>query len=219
MVLDQQRNNIDPILLKISKILININPNKISWFSFVFAFIAGIFFYFSNPTKELFNFYLYLAAIFVFLNGLFDAIDGKVAKITNKSSIKGDFLDHALDRYGDVIILSGLALSSWNRYPTLGILAISGMLLTSYMGTQSQAIGYKRNYSGFLGRADRLILLMVAAVIQHVFLYYNEIGIIFNFYIIEWVLIYFSVFGNITAIQRFYYTLKWLNKNNYNKIK
>jgi len=219
MVLDKQRNNIDPILLKISKILININPNKISWSSLIFAFIAGLFFYFSTPNKELLNFYLYFAAIFVFLNGLFDAIDGKVAKISNKSSIKGDFLDHALDRYADVIILGGLALSSWNRFPTLGILSISGMLLTSYMGTQSQAIGYKRNYSGFLGRADRLILLMVAAVIQHILLYY-KIGIIFNFYIIEWVLIYFSIFGNITAIQRFYHTLRWLNKNNnYKRIK
>jgi archaetidylinositol phosphate synthase len=212
MVLDKQRNNIDPILLKISQLLININPNKISWFSLVFAFLAGIFFYLSNPEDELFNYFLYFATLFIFLNGLFDAIDGKVAKISKKSSIKGDFLDHALDRYGDVIILGGLALSSWNRYPTLGILAISGMLLTSYMGTQSQAIGYKRNYSGFLGRADRLILLMFAAVIQHLLLYYG-IGIIYNFYIIEWILIYFSIFGNITAIQRFYHTLMWLDKD------
>ncbi len=212
MVLDKHRKNIDPILTKIANKLKNVEPNKISWFSLIFAFLAGIFFYLSKPESELLNYYLYLAALFVFLNGLFDAIDGKVAKIFNKSSIKGDFLDHALDRYGDVMILCGLALSSWNRYPTIGVLAISGMLLTSYMGTQSQAIGYKRNYSGLLGRADRLLLLMIAAVIQHVLLYY-KIDIIFNFYLLEWVLIYFSVFGNITAIQRFYITLRWLDKD------
>lgn len=212
MVLDKQRDKVDPILSIIAQKLINVNPNHLSWLSLLFALFAGIFFYLSKPEDELINYYLYIAALFVFLNGLFDAIDGKVAKISKKSSKKGDFLDHALDRYGDVMILCGLALSLWNRYPFIGIIAISGVLLTSYMGTQSQAIGYERNYSGLLGRADRLLLLMVAPLIQHILLYY-EMGIIFNFYILEWILIYFSIVGNITAIQRFYKTLKWLGKD------
>ena len=212
MVLDKQRDKVDPILSIIAQKLKNVNPNHLSWLSLLFALFAGIFFYLSKPEDELINYYLYIAALFVFLNGLFDAIDGKVAKISKKSSKKGDFLDHALDRYGDVMILCGLALSLWNRYPFIGIIAISGVLLTSYMGTQSQAIGYERNYSGLLGRADRLFLLMVAPLIQHILLYY-KMGIIFNFYILEWILIYFSIVGNITAIQRFYKTLKWLGKD------
>ena len=212
MVLDKQRDKVDPILSIIAQKLKNVNPNHLSWLSLLFALFAGIFFYLSKPEDELINYYLYIAALFVFLNGLFDAIDGKVAKISKKSSKKGDFLDHALDRYGDVMILCGLALSLWNRYPFIGIIAISGVLLTSYMGTQSQAIGYERNYSGLLGRADRLFLLMVAPLIQHILLYY-KMGIIFNFYILEWILIYFSIVGNITAIQRFYKTLKWLDKD------
>jgi len=212
MVLDKQRDKVDPIISIIAQKLKNVNPNHLSWLSLLFALFAGIFFYLSKPENELINYYLYIAALFVFLNGLFDAIDGKVAKISKKSSKKGDFLDHALDRYGDVMILCGLALSLWNRYPLIGIIAISGVLLTSYMGTQSQAIGYERNYSGLLGRADRLLLLMVAPLIQHILLYY-KMGIIFNFYILEWILIYFSIVGNITAIQRFYKTLKWLDKD------
>ena len=212
MVLDKQRDKVDPILSIIAQKLKNVNPNHLSWLSLLFALFAGIFFYLSKPEDELINYYLYIAALFVFLNGLFDAIDGKVAKISKKSSKKGDFLDHALDRYGDVMILCGLALSLWNRYPFIGIIAISGVLLTSYMGTQSQAIGYERNYSGLLGRADRLLLLMIAPLIQHILLYY-KMGIIFNFYILEWILIYFSIVGNITAIQRFYKTLKWLDKD------
>ena len=212
MVLDKQRDKVDPIISIIAQKLKNVNPNHLSWLSLLFALFAGIFFYLSKPENELINYYLYIAALFVFLNGLFDAIDGKVAKISKKSSKKGDFLDHALDRYGDVMILCGLALSLWNRYPFIGIIAISGVLLTSYMGTQSQAIGYERNYSGLLGRADRLFLLMVAPLIQHILLYY-KMGIIFNFYILEWILIYFSIVGNITAIQRFYKTLKWFGKD------
>jgi archaetidylinositol phosphate synthase len=178
--------------------------------SLVFAIVAGLFFYFSSKEFESVNFFLCVAVIFVSLNGLFDAIDGKVAKLTNKVSKKGDFLDHALDRYADVFMVGGLALSSWCE-PRIGLLAIVGMLLTSYMGTQSQAVGYQREYSGLLGRADRLVILMVTPVIQHMLLYSN-IQMPLGISLLSWVLIYFAVVGNITAVQRFYSTLKWFGK-------
>ena len=212
MVLDNQRKNVDPILNSIAKRFIKINPNVLSWFSVLFAFIAGIFFYFSSPNKELINYYLYGAAIFIFLNGLFDAIDGKVAKLTKKDSKRGDFLDHALDRFADAFIVGGLALSPWCRYPSIGLLALVGMLLTSYMGTQAQAVGHKRDYSGLLGRADRLVLLMVAPIVQHILLYYSDFNLPFELFLLEWILIYFAVIGNITAVQRFLSTLRYFNK-------
>jgi len=213
MVLDNQRKNVDPILDSIAKLFININPNSLSWLSLFFAFLAGLFFYLSAPSQESINFYLYIAVIFVFLNGLFDAIDGKVAKLAHKTSKRGDFLDHALDRYADVFIVGGIALSPWCRYPSIGMLAIIGMLLTSYMGTQAQAVGYKRNYSGLLGRADRLVLLMIAPIIQHILLYYSNFKLPLELNLLEWVLIYFAVLGNITAVQRFYSTLRYFKKN------
>jgi archaetidylinositol phosphate synthase len=153
------------------------------------------------------NFFLFFAALFVLLNGLFDAIDGKVAHLTNKASARGDFIDHVLDRYADVFMVGGLALSPWCRSP-IGLLAIIGVLLTSYMGTQAQAIGYKRDYSGLLGRADRLVLLMIFPILQHIVLS-SAVQLPWEFTIIELVLGYFAVVGNITAIQRFYLTLRW----------
>lgn len=213
MVLDKQRKNFDPIIMFIANYFKRFNPDILTWIGLIFALFGGIFFYFSNPQLEINQRYLFIAALFVFLNGLFDAIDGKVAKITKKNSKKGDFLDHALDRYGDILILCGLALSTWNRFPILGLFALSGMLLTSYMGTQSQAIGYKRNYSGFLGRADRLFLLMIVPIFQYLLLYVDVIHLL-NLYLLEWVLIYFGVMGNITAAQRFYHTLKWIKNDN-----
>ena len=211
MVLEKQRENIDPIISPIAKKLIKVNPNTITWISLIFAIIAGAFFYFSSPELELSNFYLYGAVLFVFLNGFFDAIDGKVAKLAKKTSKKGDFLDHALDRYADVFIVGGLALSPWCREPSIGLLAIIGMLLTSYMGTQSQAVGYKREYSGLLGRADRHVLLMAFPIVQHILLHYSGITLPFNFNLLEIILIYFAIVGNITAIQRFISTLRWFN--------
>ncbi len=216
MVLDKKRDSVDPVLSVVAKRFSNVNPDVLTWLALVFAVLSGIFFYFSSAEMELLNYYLFFAALFVFLNGLFDAVDGKVAKIANKTSLRGDFLDHALDRYADVFMVGGLALSSWCR-PSIGLLAVIGMLLTSYMGTQSQAIGHKREYSGLLGRADRLVLLMTFPIGQHIALLYS-LQLPWNTTVLEWVLIYFAVVGNITAVQRFYSTLSWF-RNDFNKRK
>jgi archaetidylinositol phosphate synthase len=199
-MLDKKRGAIDPLLSLIAKPFYKVEPNTLTWIALGFAFLAGLFFYLSSPV------YLLCAALFVFLNGLFDAIDGKIAKLTKKTSIRGDFLDHALDRYADVFMVGGLALSSWCS-ASLGLLAMVGVLLTSYMGTQSQAVGHKRNYSGLLGRADRLILLMVFPVVQYIINFYS-----IKIPLLQFVLVYFAIVGNITAIQRFYTTLKWFKR-------
>jgi len=210
-VLDKKRDSVDPVLSFVAKRFLRVSPDVITWVALLFAVLSGIFFYFSSDEYELLNYYLFFAALFVFLNGLFDAVDGKVAKLTNKTSLRGDFLDHALDRYADVFMMGGLALSTWCR-PSIGLLAVIGMLLTSYMGTQSQAIGHKRDYSGLLGRADRLVLLMIFPIVQHIALRYS-IVLPWNTTILEWVLIYFAVVGNLTAVQRFYSTLKWFRND------
>jgi len=207
MVLDKKRESVDPILFPIAKRLSKLNPDVLTWCALLFSVCAGVFFYFSSPAQELQNYFLFLAVLFVFLNGLFDALDGKVAKIANKTSARGDFLDHALDRYADVFMVGALALSSWCR-PPVGLLAIVGVLLTSYMGTQAQAIGHKRDYSGLLGRADRLVLLIVFPIIQHIVLRF-PLQLPWDITIIELVLAYFAIVGNITAIQRFSITLRW----------
>ena len=207
MVLDLLRERIDPLLSKIAGYVIEIHPDVFTWLAFISAIFGGLFFYLSSPKNEL---YLFAASIFIFINGLLDAIDGKVAKLNKKNSPHGDFLDHALDRYADIFIVGGLALSSWCNLK-IGFFAIIGMLLTSYMGTQAQAVGYKRVYYGLLGRADRLVILMIAPIIQYVLLKYN-ILVLWRFNLFEWVLIYIAVMGNITALQRFYSTLTVLKK-------
>jgi archaetidylinositol phosphate synthase len=215
MVLDKTREKVDPLLTVIAQRFANVNPDILTWLALLFSVVAGGFFYFSSPASELTNFFLFFAALFVLFNGLFDAIDGKVAKLTNKATARGDFLDHALDRYADVFMVGALALSSWCR-PPIGLLAIVGVLLTSYMGTQAQAIGYKRDYSGLLGRADRLALLIIFPIIQHIGLRV-PLQLPWDMTIIEVILVYFAVVGNITAVQRFYITLKWFQDGAHKK--
>ncbi len=210
MVLDGKRSLVDPLLTGLATKLDFASANFFSWLAFLFAIIAGFLFYFSDPNNAVTWTYLPLASLFIFSNGLFDAIDGKIAKLTNTSSKQGDFLDHALDRYADVFIVGGLGLSPWCDM-RIGFFALIGMLLTSYMGTQAQAVGYRRVYGGILGRADRLVLLMIAPVI-HFLLINNNAVLIWGYNVLEWVLIIIAIVGNITAAQRFYQTLAWFKK-------
>lgn len=189
------------VLVPIAKALSRFHPNTLSWLSFVMAWVAGLFIFFSPQYWELL---LPLAAVAVLLSGFLDAIDGKVARLTGKASKRGDLLDHILDRYSDVVMIGAVAVSAWCS-PYLGMLALVGVLLTSYMGTQSQAIGAGRLYAGLLGRADRVVLLILAPLLQAIFMVSGfsrlDLGW-FTLSAFELVMLWFAVVGNITAVQR-----------------
>ncbi len=212
MVLDKKRSAVDPILSKLAQEFSFISPDVFTWISLIFSMLAALFFYLSTPKNELITNYLLFASLLIFLNGLFDAIDGKIAKMRHLSSKRGDFLDHAIDRFADVFMVGGLALSPWCHLE-FGFFAMIGMLLTSYMGTQAQAVGMKRLYAGLLGRADRIALLIFAPIIQYILLY-NNITLIYGYSLLDWVLIYLAVIGIFTAVQRFTITLLSFKKKN-----
>ena len=205
MVLDGHRAKVDFALTPVAKRLINVNPNTLSWIGLILAFIAGLFFYLSG-TKEEWHWMLIAGAITVIVSGYFDAIDGKVAKLAGKASKKGDFLDHVFDRYADVFMIGGVAISTWCN-PYLGMLALVGVLLTSYMGTQAQAVGAPRLYAGLLGRADRVVLSTLFPIIQFIWIWLgNDIRMdVFGYFTITWLeimMLWFAVVGNLTAVQR-----------------
>ena len=206
MVLDSKREQVRFILDPMAKRLLGVEPDTISLFALALAGAAGLLMYLSWEWTYL----LPLAAIVVLVSGLFDALDGKVAKMTGKASRRGDFLDHVLDRYADVLMIGGVAFSAWCD-PYLGTLALVGVLLTSYMGTQAQAVGAKRMYAGLLGRADRVVLMFVFPILQWAMLLVNgrtfDIGPI-ELSLMEVMMLWFAVVGNLTAVQRAWTTFR-----------
>ena len=200
MVLDTQRARVDFLLAPVAKKLINVNPNTISWLGLITAFVSGVLMYLSPDN----HWFLLIGAAVVILSGYFDALDGKIAKLSGKASKKGDYLDHVFDRYADVFMIGGVAFSAWCD-PYLGMFALIGVLLTSYMGTQAQAIGAPRLYAGLLGRADRVVLSTLFPIIQLVMMAvgygsFTVFGIEINW--LEIMMLWFAVVGNLTAIQR-----------------
>ena len=192
MTLDQFRPYVkvyfDPLVR--FAIRCRITPNVLTIAAFIASAVAGLLFYFR---LELW------AVLAVAVNAFCDAMDGAVARETKSQSLRGDFLDHAVDRYADIFIITGIFASGLVPWP-IGVLALTGVLMSSYLGTQAQAVGVGRYYGGVLGRADRLVLIMLAGlatILLPLTIYsLNWMG---------WLLLLFGVFGHITAFQRFAY--------------
>lgn len=176
---------------------LGLTPNAVSVLAILLAGAAAGAFYLGGETPLFYA----VGAVLVFCNGWLDLLDGALARKLEVASEAGDLLDHVLDRYADIVILVGLA-AGIGRYD-LGLAAVTGVLMTSYLGTQAQAVGLDRVYGGLLGRADRLVLIGVvgaaAAVITDSFEGLTVIG---------WLLVLFAVVGHFTALQRFYYAMR-----------
>ena len=142
----------------------------ISLVSLITAIGAGYSFYMADLEEK---HWLLIGALMVFLTAIFDALDGIVARMREVASRRGDLVDHTLDRVADIIIVGGIALGSLVDI-TLGFAAIIGILMLSYMGTQAQAVGAGREYAGLLGRADRLVVLVIVPIIQYFSKDYQE---------------------------------------------
>lgn len=173
------------------------NPNLLSLVSLLFAILAGVLYILEG------SYWLLLAAIMVLVSGFLDALDGKVARISSKASKRGDFVDHVIDRYSDAIILGAIAVS-FRCEVSFGLFAVIGVLLASYMGTQAQALGLGREYRGILGRADRIAVLVIISIIQYA-LELSDSSLatdIFDYSLMSWMMVYFGLAGNITALQR-----------------
>jgi len=210
MSIESLRPKIQKILNPIVKFFsrLPITPNGWTILSLVCAFGAGVAFAFGKPL---------LGVILVILNAFLDVLDGALSRYMNKASPVGDYLDHVFDRYADTAIVVGILIwgivgtNAWTcPVPAwvIGIIAITGVLLSSYMGTQAQAVGLKRNYGGMLGRADRLIILIILGIAE--FIYPSPI--LFGLTFLGWLLVIYGVFGHITAIQRFVMGVRDLSK-------
>ena len=194
MTLDEYRSTADRLLEPFVGLAARagLTPNAVSVIAFVFAVVAGVAYVLAGGEPL---WYL-VGAVCVGLNGA-------LARRLGTASPAGDLLDHVLDRYADLVLVVGLALGV--ARPTLGLAAVTGVLLTSYLGTQAQAVGLDRVYGGLLGRADRLALIGVVTGLA-AFVRPAVVGL----EPVVWLLVVFAVVGHLTAFQRLCHALRAL---------
>ncbi len=143
-------------------IKINISPNWVTVIGFIISLSCAYEFAVRN---------FYLAVTLGVVGGLFDGLDGKLARDTNNVTRFGSFLDSTLDRLSEIAIGGGILYSFVDTdmflfASLLVFLAITGALTTSYVRARGEVAGYNVK-SGILQRPGRGVILFVGALISH----------------------------------------------------
>ncbi len=136
--------------------------------------------------------YFLLGGVLVLVSGLFDLLDGALARFTKQSTKFGAILDSTIDRLSEAAIFCGLLVWYMPKVATLEIVlifaALIGSFLVSYIRARAEGLGLECRV-GLFTRAERVIVLAVGLLVNQVF-------------IALWVLV---VFVYITVAQRLLY--------------
>jgi CDP-diacylglycerol---glycerol-3-phosphate 3-phosphatidyltransferase len=94
-----------------------------------------------------------------------DIVDGRMARLSGRSSAWGAFLDSTLDRFGDAAIFAGLAMyyvgpGSSRALAGLAIYCLVMGSVTSYARARAESLGMQAK-GGIAERADRLVAILV----------------------------------------------------------
>jgi CDP-diacylglycerol--glycerol-3-phosphate 3-phosphatidyltransferase len=142
--------------------LSKIHPNVLTFIGLLINIVAAVLF-----ARGLFL----SAGIVVIGAGLFDMVDGRVARKTNRVTRFGGFFDSVLDRYSDLALLIGLLVwyGSINRpfYVVLTAIVMMGSVMVSY--TRARAENTIPSCKvGFMERPERVVLLILGALLDRV---------------------------------------------------
>lgn len=164
--------------------LSKINPNVLTFLGLVINMVAATFLAVGNFRT---------AGCVIIFAGLFDMVDGRVARETNRVTRFGAFFDSVLDRYSDIALLVGLLV----YYGTIN--RPSYVVLTAIVMAASVMISYTRSRAensiptckvGFLERPERIVLLIIGALFDRMAP-------------VLWVI---AVLGNLTVVHRMIFT-------------
>ncbi|HEX6926083.1 MAG TPA: CDP-alcohol phosphatidyltransferase family protein [Longimicrobiaceae bacterium] len=168
-----------------------IHPNAVTTVGFAVTISAGVAFFLGHVR---------IGGFLVLIGGIFDILDGQVARGSGLSSVFGSFYDSTLDRISEIVVFLGiLSLYGgghpdfplpWMVYPVA--LALAGSLMVSYTRARAEALGLDCKV-GLMQRPERVVLIGVAAML---------FGGAWNGAVLTGVLLLMAVLTNFTAFQR-----------------
>ncbi|MDI6761551.1 MAG: CDP-alcohol phosphatidyltransferase family protein [Thermodesulfobacteriota bacterium] len=136
----------------------------------------------------------------IILSGLFDLLDGVIARNLGKVTIFGSFFDSVMDRYSDLLLLLALSIH-YLREGNSGLVILTsvvaiGTALIPYVRAKAEALRISCHI-GLMERAERIILL--------------SLGALFNW--MEPVLWILAILTHLTVLHRIYYVWKKMRVN------
>lgn len=166
-MLNNLRNKFDPIFEKIGRgfARLGFGPNFWTWLGLIFSIISAFMFSLHSPAIGA-DWYTatVLGGIFLLIAGFFDAIDGAVARATNKTSPLGGFLDSVIDKVSEIIVFIGIMIGNLTN-PVLVLVALSLSILISYTRARAEAMGVDLKGRGIAERAERILIIAILGFI------------------------------------------------------
>ena len=190
---DWLRNGFLKIMEPIIDIFIKaeVNPNTFTTIGFIVSLFAAYFFAVGS---------IRAGGALLLLAGIFDVMDGRVARATGQVTKFGALYDSTLDRYSEVIVFFGIIYyfvdAGHMLASVMAAIALGGSIMVSYVRARAEGLGFSCKV-GIMQRPERIVTLGVTAILH---LYVFIAGVVFV-----------AIFANITAIQRIYYV--WAQEN------
>jgi|YelNatPaOPRAMG01_1025707.scaffolds.fasta_scaffold06134_11 archaetidylinositol phosphate synthase len=178
---------------------IGLTPNIISVIGILLALLSAL--AYANGRQSI---TMAVAVVLLLLSGYCDMLDGALARLCQKTTPFGGFLDSLLDRYADSAVYFGIIFGGLCTVPW-GLAALIGSLLVSYSRARAEAVGIKMETIGLAERAERIIIIAAATIAEIFFAGIIEAGIIL-----------LAILTNLTVLQRSLYTYKALKKKGEN---
>ncbi len=123
-----------------------ISPMVLTWGNLLFSICAGVAFAFQ---------YFTLALILLVSAFLCDSLDGMVARVRNKSSVSGYYLDSGVDRLGEAVWLYGIFISGLFPQNAVFLLAVSAFLINYFRVQQARV--FRVHDPGLMEKGERNI--------------------------------------------------------------
>ena len=138
-----------------------------------------------------------LAGLLMIPVGLFDALDGALARVMNKATPFGAFFDSTLDRFSEIALYLGLLYlyRGSTLEAVLIYLTITGSLMVSYARARAEGLGVECKV-GLFTRFERLAVLVLGLLLEQILI----------------ALVILAVFSNLTALQRMWHVWRATTK-------
>ena len=174
--------------------LTRISPNALTFIGLLINVLAGILFGYAHADNQR-RMFLY-AGLVIIAAGIFDMVDGRVARATNQVTQFGGFFDSVIDRYSDVALFFGLLVYYARANRFFYVVMVAFVMVSSVMVSYARARAESLIPSckvGFMERPERIVLIILGSL-------FNHWGVMAP---VLWVL---AVLSTITVINRISYT-------------
>jgi len=146
--------------------LTRISPNVLTFIGLIINVVAALLFGFASADNNQPRLFMY-AGFVIIGAGIFDMVDGRVARATNQVTIFGAFFDSVIDRYSDVALFFGLLVyyARANRffYVVLVAFVMISSVMVSYTRARAESL-IPLCKVGFMERPERIVLVIIGAL-------------------------------------------------------